>query len=75
MRTVAIFKNGNNRAISPPKDMDFDGIAELEISCIGDSIILEPIKPTWDSFLSQEKADNNFLESRPDIIEEDRVKL
>ncbi|AKH65158.1 MULTISPECIES: type II toxin-antitoxin system VapB family antitoxin [Photorhabdus] len=73
MCTVAIFKNSNNRAIRLPKDMDFDGIAELEIFRIEDSIILKPIKPTWDSFLSQEKADNNFL--GPDIIEEGRVKL
>lgn len=26
MRTVSIFKNGNNRAIRLPRDLDFDGI-------------------------------------------------
>jgi hypothetical protein len=25
MRTVSIFKNGNNRAIRLPRDMDFEG--------------------------------------------------
>ncbi|EDA2592411.1 AbrB/MazE/SpoVT family DNA-binding domain-containing protein, partial [Salmonella enterica subsp. enterica serovar Urbana] len=25
MRTVSIFKNGNNRAIRLPRDLDFDG--------------------------------------------------
>ena len=31
MRTVYIFKNGNNRAIRLPRDMDFEGVSELEI--------------------------------------------
>ncbi|HDL7412928.1 TPA: AbrB/MazE/SpoVT family DNA-binding domain-containing protein, partial [Yersinia enterocolitica] len=39
MRTVSIFKNGQNRAIRLPKDMDFDGVTELEILRDGDSII------------------------------------
>ncbi|HBQ0833505.1 TPA: AbrB/MazE/SpoVT family DNA-binding domain-containing protein, partial [Klebsiella pneumoniae] len=26
MRTVSIFKNGNNRAIRLPRDLDFDGV-------------------------------------------------
>ncbi len=31
MRTVSIFKNGNNRAIRLPRDLDFEGVSELEI--------------------------------------------
>ncbi|EPQ7453504.1 TPA: AbrB/MazE/SpoVT family DNA-binding domain-containing protein, partial [Klebsiella pneumoniae] len=26
MRTVSIFKNGNNRAIRLPRDLDFEGV-------------------------------------------------
>ena len=37
MRTVSIFKNGNNRAIRLPRD--------LEIVREGDSIILRPVRP------------------------------
>ena len=37
MRTVSIFKNGNNRAIRLPRDLDFDGVSELEIVREGDS--------------------------------------
>lgn len=29
MRIVSIFKNGNNRAIRLPRDMDFEGVSEL----------------------------------------------
>ncbi len=47
MRTVSIFKNGNNRAIRLPRDSDFDGVSELEIVREGDSIILRPVRPTW----------------------------
>ncbi|EEE2139427.1 AbrB/MazE/SpoVT family DNA-binding domain-containing protein, partial [Salmonella enterica subsp. enterica serovar Beaudesert] len=32
MRKVSIFKNGSNRAVRIPRDMDFEGINELEIS-------------------------------------------
>lgn len=46
MRTVSIFKNGNNRAIRLPRDTDFDGVSELEIVREGDSIILRPVRPT-----------------------------
>ncbi len=47
MRTVSIFKNGNNRAIRLPRDLDFEGVRELEIIREGDSIILRPVRPTW----------------------------
>ena len=57
MRTVSIFKNGNNRAIRLPRDLDFEGVSELEIVREGDSIILRPVRPTWGSFLELEKAD------------------
>ncbi len=46
MRTVSIFKNGNNRAIRLPRDLDFEGVSELEIVREGDSIILRPVRPT-----------------------------
>ena len=45
MRTVSIFKNGNNRAIRLPRDLDFEGVSELEIVREGDSIILRPVRP------------------------------
>ena len=56
MRTVSVFKNGNNRAIRLPRDMDFEGVSELEIVREGDSIILRPVRPTWGSFTQLEKA-------------------
>lgn len=75
MRTAAIFKNGNNQAIRLPKDFEFEGISELIISKDGDSIILTPKRKSWDSFFAGEKADEDFLQDRPDIIEDGRVKF
>jgi len=31
MRTVPVFKNGGNRAVWLPKDIDFEGVTGLEI--------------------------------------------
>lgn len=35
MRIVSVFKYGNERAICLPRDMDLNGINELEITCDG----------------------------------------
>lgn len=32
MRTLSIFKNGNNRAIRLPRNLNFEGDSELEIA-------------------------------------------
>lgn len=44
MRTVSIFKNGNNRAIRLPRDLDFDGVSELEIVREGDMVAPATLK-------------------------------
>ena len=76
MRTVAIFKNGNNRAIRLPHDLDFDGVNELEIIREGDALILRPVKPSWRSFREQEKADADFMTERADVFsDEGRFEL
>ncbi|KFK93754.1 MULTISPECIES: type II toxin-antitoxin system VapB family antitoxin [unclassified Serratia (in: enterobacteria)] len=71
MRIVSVFKNGNNRAIRLPRDLDFDGVNELEIIREGDTIILRPAKPNWSSFLKEEKADGDFMADREDVISDD----
>lgn len=71
MRTVSIFKNGNNRAIRLPRDLDFEGVSELEIVREGDSIILRPVRPTWGSFAQLEKADPDFMAEREDVVSDE----
>ncbi|EDK1561846.1 type II toxin-antitoxin system VapB family antitoxin [Enterobacter hormaechei] len=71
MRKVSIFKNGNNRAVRLPRDMDFEGVNELEIIREGDTIILKPIRKSWSSFFEESHPDDkNFMPDRQDIIED-----
>lgn len=72
MRTVSIFRNNSNQAIRIPRDMEFQGVAELEILRKGDSLILRPARPSWESLREVPAADENFLTERPDVIEEGR---
>ena len=71
VRTVSIFKNGKNQAIRLPKDMEFEGLSELEIVKEGDTIILRPTRPNWLSLLAVEKADDDFLSDRDDVVSDD----
>ena len=71
MRTVSIFKNGNIRAIRLPRDLDFDGVSELEIVREGDSIILRPVRPTWSTFAELEKADAEFMAERENVVSDE----
>lgn len=68
MRTVSVFINGANQAVRLPKDMQFEGVQELEISKQGDVITLRPVRPSWLSFAALEKADADFLQDRPDVL-------
>ncbi|MCY9870433.1 type II toxin-antitoxin system VapB family antitoxin [Vibrio barjaei] len=68
MRTVSIFKNGKNQAVRLPKDLEFDGVNELEIHKEGDVITLRPVRPDWLSFGKQDKADDDFMTNRDDVV-------
>ena len=71
MRIVSIFKNGNKRAIRLPRDMDFEGVSELEIVREGNSIILRPVRPTWSSFLELEKAAPDFIAECEEVVSDE----
>ncbi|SFR60411.1 type II toxin-antitoxin system VapB family antitoxin [Thiomicrospira sp. ALE5] len=76
MRTVAIFKNAKNQAIRLPKDMEYEGISQLEIIKNGDEIILRPVRPNWLSFSEVEKADDDFmLERQRFVVDEGRFNF
>jgi len=74
-KTASIFKNGKNQAIRLPREFEFKNVSEVIISKDGNSIILTPKRKSWSSFLEIEKASEDFLKERPDIIEDRRVKL
>jgi antitoxin VapB len=69
MRTVSIFKSGKNQVVRLPKDMEYEGVSDLDIIKDGDTIILRPSKPSWISLAEIEKADEDFLVEREDIVQ------
>jgi len=76
MRTVAIFRNGNNQAVRLPSDMAYQGIDKLEIRRHGDTITLRPLRPSWLSLSDLPKADPDFLHDRPNVIDDEgRMEL
>ncbi|WP_414448099.1 type II toxin-antitoxin system VapB family antitoxin [Burkholderia sp. 22PA0099] len=72
MRTVSIFRNNANQAIRIPKDLEYQGVVELEIRRDGDTLILRPVRPTWGSFASLESADPDFLSERTPVVAPER---
>ncbi|MEX3630273.1 MAG: type II toxin-antitoxin system VapB family antitoxin [Burkholderia sp.] len=72
MRTVSIFRNNANQAIRIPKDLEYQGVAELEITREGDTITLRPVRPTWSSFAALEPADPDFLSERTPVVAPER---
>lgn len=75
MKTAALFTNGRSQAVRIPKELEFEGVAEVEISREGDALILRPARKTWTSFADEALADTDFLSERSDIIEDGRVVL
>ncbi|MGU3400760.1 type II toxin-antitoxin system VapB family antitoxin [Brucellaceae bacterium D45D] len=72
MRTVSIFTNNRNQAIRLPRDMEFEGVSELEITREGDTIILRPARPSWGSLRDFPAADADYLIERPSVVDEER---
>jgi antitoxin VapB len=72
---VSIFRNNRNQAIRLPKDFEFQGVAELTIERLGDTILLRPVRPDWLSLMKEPLSDADFLEQRPDLIEEGRFSF
>ena len=70
MKTVAIFKNGNNQAVRLPKEMEFVDVSELEIEKVGNTVTLRPVKANWLNLASIEPIDD-FLDKRENVIVEE----
>lgn len=75
MKTAALFINGRSQAVRIPKELEFEGVAEVEISREGDALVLRPARKTWTSFADAPMADADFLLDRTDVVEDGRVVL
>jgi antitoxin VapB len=63
MRTVSIFMNSRNQAIRIPRDMEYQGVSELEIIRDGETLILRPVR-LLASLRDVAAADPDFLTER-----------
>ena len=75
MRTATLFDDGGHQAVRLPKDIRFEGVAEVEVKQEGRSIVLTPKGESWPSLVDLPKLGKGFLAERPDFIEEGRVKF
>ena len=75
MKTAALFKNGRSQAVRLPKDFEFEGISEVEITREGDAVVLRPARKSWSSFADVDLADDDFLRDRKSVIADGRVIL
>lgn len=71
--SVAIFMNGSNQAVRIPTEMSYPSGTRLEVRKIGDVLMLQPERPTWESFHDLPPGDGEFLNERPDVLELGRV--
>ncbi len=75
MIIASLFKNGRNQAVRLPKELEFTGINKVEIRKKGNSIIITPVRKSWESFTDVDQADVNFLLERKDVFDEGRVEF
>lgn len=76
MKNAALFTNGRSQAVRIPKELEFEGVSEVEITREGDALVLRPVRKTWLSFKDDAPlADADFLVDRTEVIEEGRVLL
>ena len=65
--TTKLFKNGQSQAVRIPKQFQFIGVTEVVMRRQGNAVIITPKRKTWLSFAEVEKADADFMRSRPEL--------
>lgn len=75
LKTATLFTNGRSQAVRIPKEFEFEGVAEVEISREGDGLILRPARKTWASFADAPLADDDFMTDRVEVVGNGRVVL
>ena len=73
--TAKLFINGKSQAVRIPKAFEFAGIDEVNICKEGDRLVITPVRKNWGSFMALPKADDDFMQERPELMGRDRVTL
>ena len=72
--TAKLFANGRSQAVRIPKAFQFEGVDEVILRKEGDALIVLPARKSWESLAYEvERADDDFMVERPDLMDDDRV--
>lgn len=71
-----LFINGRSQAVRIPKAYRFEGVDEVAIRKEGNSLIIAPIRKTWESFADEAPpVGDDFMNERPELLDQARVKF
>ena len=73
--TAKLFRNGRNQAIRIPNAFAFKGIDEVTIEKVGDTLVIAPARKSWASFAQLSTAGDDFMQDRPELLENDKVSF
>ena len=63
-----LFINGRSQAVRIPKELAFAGVDAVLIEKKGSSLILTPVRSTWESFTEFPPAAEDFMQLRPRLM-------
>ena len=75
--TAKLFQNGQSQAVRLPKEFRFEGESEVEISRLGDFVLLSPHKTSrWQAmFEAVNEFSDDFELVREDLPQQARAEL
>lgn len=74
--TAKLFRNGRSQAVRIPKAFRFEGVDEVIIRKEGETLILMPIRKTWQSYAREAPSvGDDFMAERPELMDDLRVEF
>ena len=73
--TAKLFRKGQSQAVRIPKPFQFVGIDELMIRREGNAVIITHKRKSWTSLVEMDKAGDDFMGSRPEVMETARIRF
>jgi antitoxin VapB len=75
--TAKLFQNGQSQAVRLPKEFRFEGESEVEISRLGDFVLLSPHKANrWSAmFEAVNEFSDDFIITREELPQQNRAEL
>lgn len=65
---ASLFTNGRSQAVRIPKDMAFRGVEAVFVEKHGKSVVLTPVRKTWQSLTEEPCAAEDFMRLRPRLL-------